>query len=302
MSRDYGFYSPWQAANEGFLRSLAERELEIEKEADKQRQIQIEDRDYDLRRRGVEIQERREETAANKDRTEAAAVKAQQEQVAQAIATVTNPNVPQQERMKAGFFLDSAGVDPGMINRTLNPEPPKPTTKPVMRIGRNGTMTQIGVADANAHFVNEPAPQRDPQDPNRFKDDPSLPLGTKQWIASIAQRGVPLADARAELSKGWGQQTAAHPRADLAEAGKYLLSLYPAQEDPMDATPRAPLGGAPAPDVSAPVSAPSTSAPPQAAAPAAPVDLDAQATQILKNAGKPVTPANIAYVRKQLGG
>lgn len=68
-----------------------------------------------------------------------------------------------------------------------------------------------------------------------FRDNPRLPQGTKAWIDSIAQRvrtgtdgsrGSALTRARQELSQGWNQQRSAHPNAELAEAAKYLDSLY----------------------------------------------------------------------------
>jgi hypothetical protein len=61
------------------------------------------------------------------------------------------------------------------------------------------------------------------------KDSPSLPTGTKDWINSLA--GKPIEAARAELQAGWRQQRAAHPHADLAEAAKYLDSLYTQESD-----------------------------------------------------------------------
>ena len=96
----------------------------------------------------------------------------------------------------------------------------------------------------------------------KFNDNPRLPQGTKAWIDSIAQRGVPVEQARRELSRGWGQQRSAHPNAELAEAAKYLDSLYqdglPMFTGEQGALPApAPVDAAPA----LPTPAPATSAP-----------------------------------------
>lgn len=116
-----------------------------------------------------------------------------------------------------------------------------------------------------------------------FRDNPRLPQGTKAWIDSIAQRGIPVEQARRELSQGWGQQRSAHPNAELAEAAKYLDSLYP------DGAPlvQPEQGALPAPAAEAPL----TGTGPE----------DEAVIAALTEAGWPITPANIAAAKAQLG-
>jgi len=116
-----------------------------------------------------------------------------------------------------------------------------------------------------------------------FRDNPRLPQGTKAWIDSIAQRGIPVKQARRELSQGWGQQRSAHPNAELAEAAKYLDTLYP-HEVPLVQPEQ---GALPAP----------TPAAAQTAAPGHGPE-DAAAIARLQREGIAVTPQTIARAKQ----
>lgn len=110
-----------------------------------------------------------------------------------------------------------------------------------------------------------------------FRDNPRIPQGAKAWIDSIAGRGVPLDQARNELNAGFGQQRAAHPNIELAEAAQYLSSLYP---DGLPLVSQPP--GAAATEADAPTSL--------AAVPA-----------WLESKGAPATPENIAATAQRFG-
>lgn len=57
-----------------------------------------------------------------------------------------------------------AGLNPQEIDKDFAPSKPavEPVDMPVMRIGRNGKMENIGSAPKGSHFVNEPAPPAGP--------------------------------------------------------------------------------------------------------------------------------------------
>jgi hypothetical protein len=75
----------------------------------------------------------------------------QREARARMAATSTDP------RVREYLNAEEAGVK--LPSELL--QPPKPTTQPILRVGRNGTVQQIGDAPTGAHLVNEPAPPRE---------------------------------------------------------------------------------------------------------------------------------------------
>lgn len=286
----------WSAGRDELLGFLAERDAKKRLEEDRARRDRLDEESRVDRERGRRIQEenlrvsredreerRGEQKRLNDERIAAGQAKRKQDEQARTlVAEMLDPNTSQERKQAIGFELDRLQVSPTLIDKYLNP---KPDTKPVVRINpRTGTVETIGEAPAGAHFVQEPKPAADPNAPKPVKDDPRLPQGTKRWLESISQRGVPIGDARTELSKGWGQQIAAHPNVDLAEAAAYLAKLYPPAEDPMDATPRGPLGAA------------SPNAP---AAPAVDPGLQQRAAAELQKRGKAVTPESIQFVIQQ---
>jgi len=84
-----------------------------------------------------------------------------------------------QEDSQQGFVKERAGIEDGrydaaaperaskirymdaQANAMENP-PQKPTTQPLIRIGRDGKPTSMGEVPTGAHFINEPAPQQAP--------------------------------------------------------------------------------------------------------------------------------------------
>jgi hypothetical protein len=315
----------WSAGQDALLGFLAERDakkrlaedrarrdrLDTESAADRDRQRGIQEENLRVQREDRE--ERRAETKRlNDERIATSEAKRKQDETTRALVQeMMHPNTPPERKQAIGFELDRLNVSPTLIDKYLNP---KSDTKPVVRINpRTGKVETIGEAPAGAHFVQEPKPAADPNAPKPVKDDPRLPRGARQWIESIAQRGVPIEQARTELSQGWGQQRAAHPNAELAEAAAYLTKMYPTVEDNLGRKKQQPLTTS-APEVVAPAdnelaaaalpAAPAASAAQGPQGPQGPQGgptlADAEAMKILQDNGKPVTPANIAYVKQQL--
>lgn len=251
--------NPFIAGRDELLDMLTQRDLAQRQETERASRQQQIDFNQDIQRRQIEGQESDRAAREAKIQAEAAKAKADAERRLMLIAVVSDPKADPQERSKAALELESLDVSGSMIDKIMNPAAAKPTTRPVVRLNpRTGKMENMGEVDANAHFITEPAPPRAPKPPAGPKDNPLLPRGVKHWIESIAQRGVPLEQARSELSSGWRMQRDAHPNAELGEAGKYLMELYPAGNDPIDATPRLPMGGLaatapPAPPANLPV-------------------------------------------------
>lgn len=244
----------WAAGSDDMLNYLAQREAEDRLLEDRRIREEQRLRDNSFRDRQVATYERDKENDAARIKATADNAAAENKRRIDLMAVLTDPTATQREREQAGLELNSLGVTSAIIDKVLNPKPDAPTTRPVFsRNPRTGALENLGDIPKDATLVTEAMPEkpRAPAAPS-FKDDPELPVGTKQWIDSISLRGVPIGQARNELSKGWRQQTQAHPRASLAEASRYLNSLYPTSPDPMDASPQVPLGSSDAAPAAAP--------------------------------------------------
>lgn len=259
----------WSAGQDALLDTIARRDAERRLEEDRARRDRIDqealaDRD---RQRGIQegqlrsIDEDRDErrrmageaAAEKKAAGQAAALNA--EQIGELLDAYDAAQSPE-EKHSIGLKILNAG---GKYQA-----PPRPVTAP-----RDPIADHLAKKKIDQQFK-EPSAAKGP------KDNPSLPNGAKVWIESIAQRGIPLEQARNELSRGWGQQRQAHPGAELAAAADYLTKLYPTAPDPMAAAPRAPLGAPPAEETAAAAVAPPAAQPPAQ---------DAQVQGLLKNAG-----------------
>ena len=227
----------WSAGRDEMLKTLALRDAEQRLEEDRLRRQQIDDENRQYRRDNMDLQNRQLqsiETDRTERRADADARVAQQKTDEQKkqdlIAIVIDDAADPKVRAQAGVMLDSMGVSAAALKPYLQPE--KAEMTPVMRVNpRTGKMENLGDVAKGTHFVTEPAPprEREPRQPSaNERDDPRLPRGTKVWIEEIAGRVPDVAQARAELSKGWRMQRDAHPLADLAEAADYLNKLYPA--------------------------------------------------------------------------
>lgn len=263
----------WSAGQDALLNTLATRDAARRLQEDRDRRDRLDQEVAADRARQREIQEgtlrsveedrverRRmagEQVAAKKAEQEANTAKQREIDAAlQTFATAQDP----QEKMRAAAVLDKYKVSPSAL-RDLQ----KPSTKSVFGVDpRSGSVRQFGEVPIGAQVINIPKPDGPAAGP---KDDPRLPQGTKAWIESIAQRGVPIEKAREELSMGWAQQRAAHPHADLAAAAQHLQRLY--MPDGMGG--RSPIGS-PQPGGEVPPAAPT----PEAAAPPAGAETPAQ--------------------------
>lgn len=144
------------------------------------------------------------------------------------------------------------------------------------------------------------APERTPKPSAAEKDDPSLPLGTKRWLESIAQQAPTVEEGRQWLNQGWQGTLKDHPKQELAKAVKYLDSLYTTEFGV-----KTPIGGAPAAGGRASGAGPAgggAAVPPPADAPMTPggEPTDEQAIAALQAKGKPVTPETIAMAKALL--
>lgn len=72
---------------------------------------------------------------------------------------ITLANPEQRAKLETVSLLDRDKRSPALTE--ILRENAKPDTKPIIRIGRNGQVQNLGEAPAGSHFVNEPAP-RDP--------------------------------------------------------------------------------------------------------------------------------------------
>ncbi len=222
----------WSAGRDEMLKTLAARDAQSRLEEEQRRRAAADESAAAARTEQLGLQRRNTEALEGERAARTAEIErgttektAKEEKVRKLIGVVTDKALDQSVRDAAGLELDAMGVAPNALKAFVTQ--PKPEMKPVMRIGRDGKMSQIGEAPPGAHFSTEPAP-RVPRAPAAGpKQDPTLPAGVTAWIDSIGQRGVPIEAARAELSKGWRQQVASHPRAQLSDAAKYLDSLYP---------------------------------------------------------------------------
>lgn len=301
--------SVFAAGQDAMLGFLAERDAVKRLNEDRARRDRLDAEEAADRARGRDIQEenlrnQREDRAErlaetkriNNERIAASEAKRKQDEAVQGLVKeMLDPNTPQERKQAIGFELDRLQVSPSLIDKYLNP---KATTKPVFGVDPHaGTVRQFGEVPVDAQVVNIPRPAG-AGGPKPPKDDPRLPMGTKRWIESISQRGVPLEEARTELSRGWGQQTSAHPNADLGEAAAFLQKLYPTdsmgQRSPMG-------GGAPVGEAAAPAPAPIND------------EMRSTAHAIISNQlGKDATPQqverflsdpnNVAEIQKMLGG
>ena len=75
------------------------------------------------------------------------------------------------------------------------PEPEKPTTKPLFRVGRDGRPTHMGDLPANAVTVNEPAPQQAPQPRDERLVQVQGPNGQPIWVRESEAVGKPAMQA-----------------------------------------------------------------------------------------------------------
>ncbi len=136
-----------------------------------------------------------------------------------------------------------------------------------------------------------------PEKPDaRAKDDPTFPRGAKQWVDEMIGLGNPLGATLETITKGWAQQQAAHPNADLGKALEYVKKFYDSQD--LSGTSLLKRGAPAAP--AAPASGRASGAGP-VGAPAS-GDLRSQAIAELQKAQKPVNEQTIALVMKALQG
>ena len=248
----------WSAGQDALLSTIARRDAERRLEEDRARRDRLDTEAFADRQRQREIQEAgirsldedRDERRklATEERGEKAA-KAKREalnaaQIGELLDAYDAATTPE-EKHAVGIKILNAG---GKYT------PPPRAAAPQRPISVSPGATLLDPVTKKPFYT---APERPEKPSARSKDDPNLPQGTKAWIESISQRGVPIEQARAELSQGWAQQRAAHPNADLAAAASYLMKLYPADTG-SSGTPRVPLGTAPAPET------PQAAAPPPA--------------------------------------
>jgi hypothetical protein len=213
---------------------LAEREAREIQQREQSRQDQVvsqRDRQIGLQEDDLHFRRGRAQAsdaaAAAEAEAEARQEAESQAQVQELIGVVTDPNQPQEARDRAGLLLDQRNVSPSLLEQFMT-QPPEKTPTPSPFTLSPG-QTRFGADGATIASV---APR--PTGGTTFRDNPQLPSGTKGWIDSIAQRGVPVEQARQELSQGWQLQRQAHPNASLAEASKYLDLHYTTQDVPID--------------------------------------------------------------------
>jgi hypothetical protein len=217
------------------LKTLAARDAQSRLEEEQRRRATADESAAAARTEQLGLQRRNTEALEGERAARTAEIErgttektAKDEKVKKLIAVVTNKELSQDVRDAAGLELDAMGVAPNALKAFVTQ--PKPEMKPVMRIGRDGKMSQIGEAPPGSHFSTEPAP-RVPRAPAAGpKDNAQLPAGVKDWIASISGQVGDVKEARARLSAGWAAQKKAHPMADLGDAGRHLNELYPANE------------------------------------------------------------------------
>lgn len=282
--------NPFAAGTDALFDYLAEREERRMLMEDRERRAQLDreakeksDAQLALQRDqlGSLERDRQERAAATKRDDDRAA--ADQKAIDDHIAIVMDPTKTEAERRAAGMWLDQKNVDPNRIERAITGKDP---TKKVHVVDANGRVVRTIEMGMQDQYQELPRPAAGPQTPVSHRDDPSIPDGTKRWLDTIAARGVDEDTAMAELNKGWNQQLAAHPRAELASAAAYLKKFYGNGGGAFEGNTQ-PSGGAP-PAVGA-------AADPNAALAADPENAEAVAK--LKEMGKEVSPTTIRMAK-----
>jgi hypothetical protein len=238
--------SPFAAGQDELHQFLADREakqirdqqlarqaqLDQQNEAYRQSELGLRGQDMDLRRQefGEREQDRQAGVAIRQDTQRRA--DAAEKEVHDALNTFTDPNASPQDRQKAAFTLDQHHVSPTLLN-------PKPTTKPTLFVGADGTTRQGPTVDANTEVIHLPKPEAAPKPP---KDNPNLPQGVVNYLddfltktKGVDAKGNPapysLNDAYQEVSQNWGKLKAVHPGLDAGAVKAYMMKSFP--QDPL---------------------------------------------------------------------
>lgn len=222
----------WSAGQDALLGFLAERDAMNRLDEDRARRDRLDAENAADRQRGREIQdaqlrsidEDRDERrrmagdVAKAKQAEAAAAAARTAQMGELLDAYDAAKTPEEKQAIGTRILTAGGK--------LAPEPRAKPRDPLADYEAKKKIDQ--------KYAKPEAGAKGP------KDDPRLPMGTKKWIESISQRGATIEDARTELSRGWQQQLAAHPNADLAQASLFLNRLYP-NGQPLGTAPETPV-------------------------------------------------------------
>lgn len=232
--------NPWLSGANAIISTLAEREAQALAAQEAEAARQAEQAKLALDERRVAVQEQQAEQAHNRDlyrvamdgtnlamaqrqaeeaKEAEAAQNAARAQAYQAWLSASDPTEKQMLALQASQL--------GVPAQMLQGERPDTRSLEVqladaLANGDSARATSIRRALSETAEARR-APER-PAAPRA--DDPELPSGIRQGLDTLAIEGHSFEDAVRYLRQEWPRQQTIHPQASLAEAEKYLLSLY----------------------------------------------------------------------------
>jgi len=291
--------NPWSAGIAAFEESVARRSADRRTEEDRARRMQIDDENRQDRRWGRSIAERQLQSQ-DADRVRTDQIR-EDDLVARREAGAAIAAEKEAQRVARGQAIDAfkaavlsgdkkAEQAAGLVLLEFGITPPRSAAgrAPVTQ-GGYVWEDKDGVYVRGAMVADKPAADR---------DNPNLPTGFKQELDWFTRNGKTIEEAKAEVARKWnaGEYAERYPKATAGEAMRYLEGTYDKDALGNYAPMARPGAGAPPPPPPG-GDAPAAGSPP-AEAPTAVTDEQIQ--EYLAQNGLPVTPANIAEIRKQL--